>query len=804
MRSLLSDLRFAVRTIARTPGVSALIVLTLALGIGAASGIFSIVYPALFELPGLREPSRVVLLWERERAGTESNVGYLTFTDLQRETKSLESAAAMSYWQPIIRGGIEPERLDGQRVTARFFHVLGVQPLLGRDFTPEEDRNGANRVLILTYGLWQRRFAGDSGIIGRTVPLGDTPYTVVGVLPPDFESVLAPGSEVFGPLGYDASLPYACRSCRHLRVVARVRDGFTIASAERELSALMPAIIAQAPRDYDDNGVSLVPLHDYMTRMARPALLALVGAVGFVLLIACANAANLILGRTIRRESEFAVRTALGAGRRRLVRLILSESLVLALVAGALGAVLAVVGVRLFLRFQPAGIPRIEHIRVNGVVLAFTFLVAMLTGLAASLLPAIATARSDLHGLLKAGARGLSQGVRHRLRATLVITEVALAVTLLAGATLLFESLSRLLAVNAGFDMRNRLTMEVQVSGSKYSDNAVVQQFFHDAMDAVRAVPGVLAVGAASELPLGGNVDMYGVHSDVNPDPASERDPAALRYTMTADFLQAMGIPLLRGRTVTADEVRRSDRVVLINRAMGQRLYGSADPLGHRIHIGGPDSPWLTIVGEVGNVHHRGLDSGDELQMYLPFGQPYTDGGMSFVVKTAADPASFPAAVRRAIWSVDPNVAIEKVATMESLLAQSTSQRRLALTTFGVFALIALALAAAGIFGVLATSVAERTREIGVRTALGAPQSRILGMVVRQGLRLTTVGLVLGIGGAQAAGRLIERLLFGVRPHDPLVLLLVSAVLGVIAMVACAIPALRASRVDPVIALRDS
>ena len=802
MHSLLRDLRFAWRSIIRTPGTSALIVLTLALGIGAASAIFSVVHPTLLGMPPFRDPARLMLVWERERAGTPSNVGYLTFLDLRERSRTFESSAAMSYWTPIIRDGEQPERINGQRVTSEFFHALGVRPLLGRDFTAAEDRQGANRVLMLGYGLWQRHFGSDSAIVGRVVHLGDTPYTVVGVLPPTFESVLSPGSEIWAPLGYDASLPYACRSCRHLRMIARLRDGITVAAAEHELTSLMPDIEAQSPKEYDDAGVMLMGLHTYITQGATAALYSLVGAVVFVLLIACANAANLLFGRAIRRESEFAVRTALGSGRRRLLSLVAWEGVLLAAFAGVLGILIAVAGVGLLKAINPPNIPRMSQVRVDGTVLLFACLLSLVTGFGSSVLPAITAMRTDLHGLIKSGGRGISSGLRHRMRGALVVSEVALAVTLLAGAALLFASLGRLLSVDAGFDPRNRLTMQVDVSGSKYNDSEVTRRFYDDVAQAVRALPGVSAAGFTSQLPLGSDYDSYGVHLEGSTaNPAS--DPSAFRYAVGEGYLTAIGIPLLRGRVFTADEIHRSDPVALVNRTFADRLFPGGDAIGKRFQIGGEDTPWRTIIGVVGDSHQQGLDVAGELQMYHPMGVPFMDGSMRLVVRTTGDPTSVAGAVRRAIGSVDPNVAVANVASMESLLAQSTLQRRLALNVFEAFALIALALAAAGIFGALAASVSERTREIGVRSALGAPHGRILVMIVRQGLVLTAFGLAVGLGGAYAVGKLLSGLLYGIEPHDPRVLVGTGLVLLAVAVVACLLPALRAARVDPVVALRD-
>ena len=803
MKSFVDDLRFALRISARAPGMSILTIATLALGIGAATAIFGVVKPALLEPLPYPRPEQLVMLWERDAKGTPTNIGYLTFRDFERESTSIESAAAVSYWQPIISDATESERLNGQSVTQRYFHALGVSPMLGRDFVAEEDRNEANRVVILAHSLWQRRFASDSGIVGRAITMNGASYTVVGVLPADFENIVAPGTEIFRPLGYDASLRWACRTCRHLRVIVRVRDGLSAQAAENEMSSVSRAIVRQFPNDYSSSGVILQPLHEMATQSARPALLALVAAVSFVLLIACVNAANLLLGRALRRGPEFAVRTALGAGQARLVRLVVAESLVLAVVAGSLGTLLAFGAVKWLLQLAPQGVPRLANVGVDGTVLGFALLAALVTGIVASAAPALAIVRAPLHGVLKSGARGLASTVPHRLRGALVIAEVAIAVSLLAGATLLFRSLGHLMAVDTGFDPRNRLSMEVQVSGPRYQDSTAVWRFWTSTLDAVRQVPGVVSAGIVSQLPFGGNVDLYGIHLEDRPSANPELDPSALRYGASADYLTTMGIPLLRGRAIDATDGTSSPFVVVINRAMADALFPGADAIGRRLRTGGTSSPWRTIVGVVDNARHRGLDAAVEYQMYIPFLQWWEESGMTLTVRTSGPPASLTRGIRDAVRSVDRSVAITNVATMEELVDRSTAQRRFALSLFGAFALVALLLAAAGIYGVLSAGVVERFREIGIRSALGAPRQRILSMIVRQGLSLTAIGLVLGVVGAYSLSRVLSALLFEVRSTDPITLLIVAAILVTLAALACALPALRASRVDPVTALRE-
>lgn len=802
MKHLVNDLQFALRMVGRTPTVSLLTILTLALGIGATSAIFSVAYPALFSAPPYRDPARLVLLWERDQDGSTMNVGYTTFRDLVRDSRSIESAAAMSFWQPTVTDGQETERLTGQRVSHQFFEVLGVAPMLGRSFTPEEDQYQQNRSVVISHGLWQRRFGGDSTVLGRTLGIGTYSVTIVGVLPPTFESLLAPGTEIWAPLGYDESLAWACRTCRHLRAIARIRPGASVEAAEQELSGFMAGLVRQFPTSYVESRVAVTPLRDYVVSGTRPALLALLGAVLLVTLIACANAANLLLGRVLRRESEFAVRTALGASRRRLTGQVVTEGVMLALIAGSLGILIAVAGVQILVRLAPPGIPRLDQVRVDGGILAFTLGLSLLAGLAASALPVLAAGRADLHGILKSGARGLAIGVRHRLRAALVVSEVALAVMLLAGATLLFQSLGRLLSVDAGFEVARRLTMELQVTGAAAQNDTTVHAFWDGALQSVRAVPGVEDAAITSQLPLGGNVDMYGIHREERADANPAEDPSAMRYAVTPGYLGTMGIPLLSGRWITPQDAMNAPPVVVINRTMAERLYPGQSALGRRVRMGGSDAPYRTIVGVVGNTLHRGLDAAEEMQIYLPTVQWGGETGMTLVVRTSGNPSSVAGAVRSALRSVGSPVAIANVATMEQLVSGSTAQRRFALALFQAFAIVALVLAGAGIYGVLSASVVERTREIGIRSALGAPRERILGVVMRQGIALAAVGVAIGLGGSLAAGGLIARLLYGVRPHEPTALLFVTFTLGALACLACAIPAWRASRVDPVTALK--
>jgi putative ABC transport system permease protein len=804
VQTLLSDIRYGVRQLLRSPSFTALAVLTLALGIGATTAVFSVINPVLLRPLPYPHPERLMTLWERGEEGQESNTGYATFLDVHQLASTFDGIAVASSWQPTLQGRAEAERLDGQRVTREFFTVLGVHPGLGRDFTPAENVRGQHQVVILSHGLWLRRFGGDPTLVGRPIRLNGIDYTVVGVMPRSFESLLSPTAQLWAPLAYETSLPWACRSCRHLRMVGRLKEGVEPARATRELNLISARLVAEYPTDYPKTGMHVVPLQTRLTREVRPALLAVLGAVGFVLLIACANVSSLLLGRAMQREGEFAIRSALGAGRPRVVRQLLTESVLLGLLGGFCGVVLAWWGVKGLVALGPASLPRLHAIGIDFGVLGFTAALSLTSGLLFGLIPALATAQPDLFTALRPGGRHTAQKRRRVARAILVMGEVALALMLLIGAGLLLRSLQRLLGVDPGFESRRLLTMEVQTTGPRYEDDDAVRAFFVRARDAIRAVPGVEQAGWTSQLPLGGNFDRYGVaiEGKVLPNPANA--PAADRYAVSPGYLEAMRIPLKRGRMLTADDARDRPAVVLVNETFAKQDWPAGDALGARVQLGGPEAPWRTVVGVVGDVHHVSLDERQAPQIYLPEAQWLgADGAMVLAARSRGDPAAMAAAIRDAIHSVDRDLPILHAATMEAVVTNTADQRRFAFVLFQAFAVVALLLAGAGIYGVLAGNVTARTREIGIRSALGASRSGLLRLVMRQGLTLTVAGMTAGIVGALALTRFLRGLLFGVGAQDPVTFLGVVAVLVVVALAACLAPALRATRVSPLEALRD-
>jgi putative ABC transport system permease protein len=802
MLTFLADLRHGVRLLRRSPAFTILAVLTLALGVGATTAIFSVADPVLFRPLPFPNADRLVVVGERDADGTMSNVGYATYADLNREARTLERAAAAGSWQVTLDGHGAPERVDGQRVSASFFSMLGVRPALGRDFAPGEDTPATNQVVILGHGLWVRRYGSDSSIVDKNISINGRPYRVAGVLPESYESVIAPGAEIWRVLGYDASLPYACRTCRHLRMFARLRADITPARAAAELSELSARLVREYPKEYPAAGAIVKPLGDATMGPTRPVLWAVFGASVLVLLIAAANVANLQLARAMRREEEFAIRSALGAGRRRLTAQLLAEGIVLALIGGTTGLLVARFTLGALLGQLPPTMPRLSAIRLDGMALAVGAAITVLLGVVVGLVPAARRDDGVLSGALRGGRR-LTYG-RHLARASLVVTEVALALMLLVGAGLLGRSLLRLLSVDPGFDASHLLTLQTQSAGPKYPDSLSVYANHMRVIDALRRLPGVERVGTANQLPLGGNVDSYGINGQDKPLANPELAPYADRYTVSPDFIGTMGIAVERGRAFTeADNSDRAPRVVIASAGLAKRIWPGEDPIGKRIRMGDPNGAWRTVIGIVGNIHHRALDADDASQIYIPERQwQFADNAVAVVVRTHGKPSNLASAVRNAAQAVDLTQPITSLSTMDQVIATSTAQRRLALLLFVSFAALALVLAVAGIYGVLAGAVTERTREIGVRTALGATPASILAMVLLQGARLAGAGLLLGLVGALSLGRFLQSLLYGVGSTDPVTLAGVALLLAGVALAACLLPALRALGIDPIAALR--
>jgi putative ABC transport system permease protein len=806
MQGLIQDLRFSWRQLLKSPGFTLIAVAVLGLGIGASTAIFSAVNPILFEpLPYLHS-GRIMMIWYGGKGGTRAPQAFHNYREVAGRSRSYENLSVMKAWTPALTGGGLPERLDGQQVTADYFRTLAVEPVLGRDFQNSDDTLNGPKVAILSHGLWRRRFGADRTILGRDVRLDDNAYTVIGVMPESFENVLAPTAEIWSPLQYDAAniaSPLTREWGHHLRMVARLRAGVTEDQAQSELAAIAKNPVSEFPRPRGsslEDGFVSASLQDDVARGIKPALLAVFGAVFLLLLIACVNVTNLLLERGAQRRPELAMRTALGAARSRLIRQLITESLLLALLGAVLGMLIAQAGVRALILMSPAELPRLHAISVNGQVFAFAFAMTMLVGFGVGLIPALYSSGGELRAGMDESSRrttGGHQGVRRAL----VVAEVSIALSLLIGAGLMLHSLRRLLSVPPGFDHTRLLTMQVQTFGRRYDDDAVCHRFFEQALNAVRDVPGVQAAAFTSQLPLSGDSDVYGARFEGDgPDVGY----AAFRYAVSPGYFEAMGIPLVRGRFIDARELASGPKVAVISEALAQRKFRGQDPLGKRFHMGGaPDSPLFTIVGVVGDVRQTSLAITDAEAVYVRSTQwHWADGTQSLVVRTHGDAAALAPLIKRAIWSVDRDQPIVRVETMEDLVVASAAERHFVLILFEAFGFVALLLAATGIYGVLSGSVTERIREIGVRLALGAPRASILAMVMRQGMIVTAFGVVIGVVVAIAASRLLVSLLFGISPLDPLTYVGVVVILTIVAGVACWVPAWRAARLDPMVALR--
>jgi putative ABC transport system permease protein len=803
-----NDLRFGIRMLLKRPGFTAIAVITLALGIGASTAIFSAVNPILFESLPYPDASQIVTISD-DFGTNDASIGmtFGTYRELLQRSRSFSAITVSRPWQPAMTGVGEPERLEGQRVSASYFQVLGVSPALGSNFNSSDDRPNGGNFVIISEGLWQRRFNGESAIVGRQVTLNGSSFIVIGVMPRAFENVLSPKAEVWTLLQYDASLPSldGREWGRHLRMVGRLKPGVGAEQARSELNTIARTPLPEFPRPRHaslESGMLLTSLQDQVTRGVKPALMAVLGAVVLLLLIACVNVVNLLLARGASRRGEFATRIALGAGRKRMIRQLLTESLLLATMGGALGLFVAQFGVRALVTLSPIELPRMVDTGVNGVVFVFALGITTLIGIGVGLIPALQACRGDLNTTLQQSSRRTAGG-HQWMRRTLVIAEVSLALVLLVGAGLLFRSLSRLFSIDPGFDTSQLLTMHVQASGTQFDDEKT-HRFFAQSLEAVRRLPGVSAAAFSSQLPLSGDLDDgYGVKFESSA--TEEANVGAFRYAVSPGYLETMGIPLRRGRLLNGHDTANTPPVVLISESLAGSKFQDQDPLGQRLRLGGGDGPWSTIVGVVGDVKQTSLTVSQTNAVYMTTEQwrLFVDRALWLVVRASGgEPAELAPAIRQAIWSVDKDQPIVRVATMDQRLATSAAERRFALMLFEAFAFVAVVLVAVGLYGVLSASVAERTREIGVRLALGAQRRDVLYLILRQGLTLTLAGVTIGLVASFAVTRLLTNLLYGVSATDPLVFGSVASILTAVALLACYVPARRAMKVDPLVILR--
>ena len=807
MGNLLQDLRYGWRMLITHRGATSIAIVTLALGIGANTAIFSVVNAVLLRPLPYHDSNRLVMLSTNEESnGALGNTGYATFVDWRERSRSFERMIVIRSWGGVLTGQGEPEVIRGLRVSADYFKLLGVSPALGRDFRAEEDRPDTRFVVVISHALWQRRFNSDPQVAGKQLILNDQPFAIVGVMPQGFTDFLAANfheaAEVWAPVGYDITQPFACRTCQHLQTIARLKPDVALAQARSEMSAIMNVMAREHPKTYATPAIGVSRLQDQFTGAIRPALYLLLVAVGLVLLIACANVANLLLARASGRAREMAIRAALGAGQWRIVRQLLVESALLSLTGAAAGLLLALWGTDLLTSLSPAKMLQLQPIRTDARALGFTLLVSLLTGLLSGLAPALQAARQDGRLALKEGAKSSPGKRQRRLRESFVVAEIMFALALLVGAGLLIRSFMRVLDTRPGFEPRNLLTMMIPASSAKkYDDPAQVRAFYSEAIKRIEALPGVEAAGVVSNLPFGGNMDMSGFHVEEKPFANPAEAPSAERYGVSPDYLRAMGIPLLRGRGFNEQDNANAPLVALINRTAAQRVWPNEDPLGKRIRLGGIDDPLRSIVGVVSDVNHYDLETAPDLQAYVPHAQ-WTGSYMQLVVRVTADPGALTGPVRRAVHALDPDISLQKVATMRQLVSASVTQRRFTLLLIAVFATVALLMAAIGLYGVMAYSVAQRTREIGVRVALGAQGADLLRLVVGRGLRLVALGVALGLMATLALTRLMKNLLYEVSATDPLTFTGVAALLALVALAACYVPARRAAKVDPMVALR--
>lgn len=804
VRSFVADVRYGLRVLRRNPSFAIVCIITLALAIGPTAAILSVVDPLLFRPLPYAHPDRLAFIWERGGNGGPVTTGYSTYEDVRNRATTLASVAAVSSWQTTISTPENPERVDGARVTWNYFRTLGVPMALGRDFSRDEDAPNRNVVVILSHKLWQRRFNADSSIVGRTISLSENPRTVIGVLPADYDDVINTTAEIYMPLGYVATLPWACRTCRHLTAVGRVRDGVPFERALAELNQISSQLVSAFPKEYASAGFFLKPLQQDVMREARPALLAILAAVGLVLLIAVANVVNLHLAQSIRRETEFGVRAALGASGSRLAQQLVAEGLSVSLAGAGLGLLLARAMLPALVSRLPAALPRRSAIHLEGGVVLTLAVVTVAIALVIGLVPAIVARRRALYSReMRSAAR---HGTGHsRARASLVVGEVALALLLLCGAGLLSVSLARLFDVDRGFDGNNVVTMSFQSAGPRYPDNATVLAARRRALAAAAAVPGVANVASVTLLPLGGGLDRYGIVAQDKPLDNPEQAPVATGYRVVGDYLKTMRIRILGGRDLTdTDAPDTTTSPVVVSASLARALWPGENPLGKRIKIPNSRTPWSTVVGVAADVRQRSLNDDDARAFYFPEDQwIFALSDAVLVARVNGNPSAVLRAVAAAVAAIDRSQPIVGLRTMDDVVSRSTAQRQLALLLFAAFAGLAVLLAGAGVYGVLAGSVSERTKEIGVRTALGATARDTYALVLRRGLAMAVIGLALGLAGALATTRYLQSLLFGVAPTDPTVLLASTSLLFLVSFVACFIPARRAVRIEPMVALRE-
>jgi len=821
MNTLAKDFRYAIRMLAKSPGFTVAAILSLAIGIGANTSIFSIINALLLRPLPYQDAGRLVILWNRSPGLniTEDWFSTAQYYDIKNGHHGFEQVAIAIGGNYNLTSRGEPERVGTIRVSSSLLPMLGQAAALGRVFAPDEDSPGKPATALLSYGMWLRHFGADPKMIGQSVTLNGVPYEVVGIMPRAFSLPREVLPTLDGAEQADILLPLPMpldaaqnRDHEDYNIMGKLKPGVSVAQAQAEMDTITARLRHDYPQTYPPNGgltFGIVPLLEQVVGDVRPNLFVLLGAVGCVLIIACANVANLLLARAVARQKEIAIRTAMGASRSRIVRQVLTESVLLSLSGGVVGVLLAFWSLHWIHVFGPKSVPRINDIGIDRVALVFTFVLSLLSGAVFGLVPALRVSRLDLHGTLKDANRGTAGasavwGRGHNLRRMLVISELALCVMLLIGAGLLIRSFARLQSVSPGFNPNNVLTLELTMSGPRYKDPQVVVATYRQLWNRLEGLPSVTASGAVTALPLSQMFAWGPITVEGRIPPPGENFINADQRVVSGHYFEAMQIPLRSGRFFNEQDTFTSPKVVVIDEYMAQQLWPNQDPIGRRIHFGGitDKNPWETVVGIVGRVKQYTLDSDSRIAFYLPQTQ-YPARAMNVVLRSGADPAALASAVKQQIHELDNDLPLYNVRTMNQRLDESLAQRRFAMLLLALFAFVALALAAIGTYGVMAYLVNQGTREIGIRIALGATQRAIVRLIVLKGLVLALCGVAIGVAGAFAGSRLMRSLLFGVTPSDPLTFVVISLLLTVITLLASYIPAHRAAQIDPIVSLRD-
>jgi putative ABC transport system permease protein len=802
---LLHDLRYAARLQRKNPGFTIVAIIALALGIGANTAIFSVVNTVLLRPLPYKDPERLVMVWEdaTKHGYPRDTPAAANFVDWRDQNQSFEGMAAIADTSFNLTGSGDPERLEGRRVSANMFPLLGVEPHIGRVFTAAEDQPGAQRVALLSYALWQRRFGGDPGIVGKALTLNGESHVVVGVMPARFQFPSS-DDQVWVPVAFTQQ-EAGNRNRHYLQVLARLRPGVSLDQAQSEMNTIAARLQQQYPQSNTDLGAAVQPLHEHLVGDIKPALLVLLGAVGLVLLIACANVANLLLARAAVRQKEIAVRVALGARRWRLIRQFLTESVLLSTFGGLVGLAIAYGGLVLLKASIPENISQARDISMDLRVLGFTFLVSVATGLIFGLAPALQAARFNQIDTLKEGGRDAATGGSgKRLRGLLVTAEVAISLVLLIGAGLLINSFLRLRNVDPGFRTDNLLTMKIVLPEPKYEEMERRSAFYTELINRVQSLAGVRSAAVTSNLPLYRQGNSIGVGIEGQPDPPPGQERIVVTRIISPGYFDTMSIPILRGRGLTEQDTETTPNVVVVNETMARRYWPGEDAVGKRIAAGRIRSPedWIQVVGVVKDVRQFELNAEPRPQMYLTYRQAGFFDSRDLVVKTDVDPASMAATVRKAVWEIDKDQPVSNIQTMDEILADSIARQRFSMLLLAIFAAVALVLAGVGIYGVMSYSVAQRTHEIGIRMALGAQTGAVLKLAVGYGMKLVIAGIAIGLIAAFALTRVMSTLLFGVTATDPTTFTLISLLLIAVAVLASYVPARRATRVNPIIALR--